>query len=82
MNTEYKYKKETKDIGLAYALFSVGATHYDTDKSEPSRMIFYFGSNELDLSQVELEWSNATLLVNAVKMFDAMRRIKAVVHSR
>jgi len=35
-----------------------------------------------DLDRVEAEWTNETLVVNAVKYAQALKRLKGIIHSR
>lgn len=83
----------TKDIYLAAAMIALGAKHEKTDKTDPKHMQFEFSAptafktGELakipapSLEQIESEWVNATLMVNAVAYKDALQRLKGIVHS-
>lgn len=84
---------KTKDIYLAAAMIALGAKHESTDKTDPRHMEFKFAAptafqtGELakipapSLEQIESEWLNGTLMVNAIAFKDAIQRLKGIVHS-
>lgn len=82
----------TSSIGLASALLALGAKHEDTDKNNPRHMIFYFSQpstmpvpdgfqTEFTLKDIELAWSNKSLIGNLIDFVDAFGRMKSIVHS-
>ena len=86
--------KSTKDLYLASAFLSLGAEYNGVDKTDSRHMIFHFlprkvSTGELskidvptqDLDDIETQWVNGNLLVNAVAFADAIKRMKSVVHS-
>lgn len=86
-------KLSSTDIYLAAALMSLGAKLVDVNREEPRHMIFSlemdgFESSILNqtdahlLSNLEKEYANEQLMVNAVKYKDAIQRLKSVVHSK
>jgi hypothetical protein len=95
LNNKEKYKMtSTKDIYLAAAFLAVGAKHENTDKSDKRHMEFKFSAPvakfetgalkdipAISLEQVESDWINGTLMVNAVAYKDAIQRLKGVIHS-
>ena len=73
----------TKDLYLSAALLSLGASLINIDRTDPKHMEFQFVSDSsLDLKSIELEWTNKTLECNAASFAEAIRRMKALVHSR
>lgn len=70
MNTNEQFK--TSDLGLAATLFASGFEIDSIDKSNPSRVVFYFAANE------ELEgWVNDFWLKKPqVATIDLMQHIK------
>lgn len=88
-------EKSTKDLDLAAAYMAVGATYERADRSNPKNIEFYFsprvvstgalasvGIPTMDLDLVEKEWTNETLVVNAVKYAQALKRLKGIIHSK
>jgi hypothetical protein len=89
--------KSTKDIYLSAAWLSLGAKYEKVDRTDPRHMEFFFSSGvdavstengklsvsrEIDLENIENQWANAELMVNATKFKEALQRMKAIVHSR
>ena len=89
--------KSTKDIYLSAAWLSLGAKYEKVDRVDPRHMEFFFSSGndsvstsdgklkisrEVDLENIEKQWANAELMVNATKFKEALQRMKAVVHSK
>ena len=85
--------KKTSDIYLAAALLSLGAKLENTNKDDPRHMEFEFSSpsdfqtgalrdlTEKSLDDLESQWVNRTLSVNAFDFAEAIKRMKSIVHS-
>ena len=76
-----KDETSTKDIYLAAAFITLGATYDGADKSDPRHMIFSFSGDGVDLDEIETQWVNSQLRVNAVHFKNALQQMKAIVHS-
>jgi len=68
---------ETTDIGLAASLLTSGAKLEFTDKDDPRHMVFHFTGENLEA--VEQSWVNGDAFF---KFYEALKRLKGVVHSR
>jgi hypothetical protein len=92
-----RYKmKTTSDIYFAAALSALGAVLDDVDKSDSKHMKFTFTPRTAesfaaketaaiatqDLDFIEKQWVNETLILNAVRYAEALKRLKSVVHSK
>lgn len=88
-------EKSTKDLDLAAAYLAVGATYVRADRTNPKNIEFYFSPRTAstgaiaslniptqDLNTIETEWTNETLIVNAVKYAQAYKRLKGIIHSK
>jgi hypothetical protein len=70
---------ETKDIYFAAALHSLGY-HFDSvDKTDLAHQQFKFIGK--DLSSLEVQWINGTLIGNLSQFSDSIRRMKSLIHS-
>jgi hypothetical protein len=70
---------ETKDIYFAAALHSLGY-HFDSvDKADLAHQQFKFIGK--DLSNLEIQWINGTLIGNLSQFADSIRRMKSLIHS-
>lgn len=85
--------KKTTDIYLAAVFSALGANLEHVDRDDPKHMIFEFSPRTVtsdalpkfpvqDLDEIERSWVNKVLLINAVDLCDAIKRMKSVVHSR
>lgn len=72
--------KSTKDLYLAAAFFTEGCRFLELDKSDRSRMVFWFGGGEL-ADRVEREWNEGTLVVSATAYAASLRHAKSLIHS-
>ena len=84
----------TSDIYLCSAMLALGANLVHVDRTDPRHMQFEILSKSdisgypasetpnLDLSGVETDWLNGSLMVNATQYADALKRMKATVHSK
>lgn len=88
----------TKSLGIAAAWSALGAKYEKSDRTDPKHIEFFFsprvastgaiGSTSTltiptqDLDRIESDWVNRTLVVNAVDFYDALQRMKAVIHSK
>ena len=90
-----KKLSSTKTLGLAAAWSALGANYESVDRSDPKHQEFTFSprivsSGELasievptqDLDVIEAQWVNKTLQVNAVEYYDALQRLKSLIHSK
>lgn len=70
----------TKDIGLAAVILSKEyGTLVSVDKTDIRRMKFIFSG--YNLQAVESSWTNRKVEVNAADFFDAIRKMKSIIHS-
>jgi len=82
---------ETTSIDLATSLMALKYELVKVDKTDPRRMKFHFepqiktgGLGDLALAgmeDVKLQLANKTLVLNAQDAFDALRRLKSIIHS-
>lgn len=91
-----KKLSSTKTLGLAAAWASLGANYESVDRTDPKHQEFTFSpkavsSGELgialslpiqDLDFIEAQWVNKNLVVNAVDYYDALQRMKSLIHSK
>jgi len=70
---------ETKDIYFAAALLALGGMYIETDKSDKRHMMFKLSVT--NLREIESNWINSTLMVNAVLYKNALQQIKAIIHT-
>ena len=90
-----KKLSSTKTLGLAAAWASLGANYESVDRTDPKHQEFTFSpkvvsTGELavltlpvqDLDFIESQWVNKTLVVNAVDYYDALVRLKSLIHSK
>lgn len=85
--------KSTKDLYLAASYMALGAKYERTDKSDKRHMEFFFSPKPLfetgtlsdtlkqDLDQIETDWVNGCVMVNAVQYKEALQRLKSIIHS-
>ena len=85
----------TKSLGIAAAWSALGATYEKSDRTDPKHIEFFFsprvastgalkelGIPTQDLDKIESDWVNRTLVVNAVEFYDALQRLKTIIHSK
>lgn len=85
----------TKSLGIAAAWAALGATYEKSDRTDPKHIEFFFsprvtstgalkelGIPTQDLDKIESDWVNRTLVVNAVEFYDALQRLKTIIHSK
>ena len=72
--------KPTKDLYLAAAFDCEGCRFKDIDKTDRSRMIFYFEGGEL-ADQVERQWWEGNLVVSATAYAASLRKLKSAIHN-
>lgn len=82
---------KTSSIDLAASLLSLKFTLVEVDRTDSRRMEFHFDApitsgnlGELSkdmMEDVKLRLANKTLMLNAQDTFDAMRRLKSIIHS-
>lgn len=77
---EEAIKKSTKDLYLAAAFFCEGCRYLDIDKSDKTRMVFWFEGGE-NADRVEREWYTKTLVVSATSYAEALRTCKSLIHN-
>jgi len=74
----------TTDLYYAAALMANGAVLSKTDKSDSRHMRFYITiptGSKCDAEELESQWANSTLMVNAALFRDSIQRLKAIIHS-
>ncbi|MHA2246911.1 MAG: DUF5659 domain-containing protein [Candidatus Hodarchaeales archaeon] len=76
-----KTEKNTRDIYLAAVWMALGAKFIKADRTDPKHQVFYFESDALDFEDVEKQWTNAELTVNAIQFKDAIQRMKGIIYS-
>lgn len=82
---------KTTDVYLAATLLALGYKLENVDRKDPRHMKFEFGLpvktgglGELahaGLLDVETQWANRTLMVNAFDQAEAIKRMKSIIHS-
>lgn len=85
----------TSALGVAAAVKSLGAEYVRTDKSNTRNMVFYFcvpedvtgldkifGELKFNFSEVERDYTNGRLRVDARAYYQALQDLKSVIHSR
>lgn len=90
-----KKLSSTKTLGLAAAWASLGANYESVDRTDPKHQEFTFSPRNVlsgslsgfeiptqDLDVIETQWVNKTLQVNAVDYYDALQRMKSLIHSK
>jgi len=90
-----KKLSSTKTLGLAAAWAALGANYESVDRTDPKHQEFTFSPRVLttgaldilglptqDLDVIEAQWVNKTLQVNAVDYYDALQRMKSLIHSK
>src|SRR3990172_7344831 len=72
--------KSTKDLALAAAFHVEGCKFLEIDKSDRTRMVFWFEGGE-NADRVEREWYQGTL-INVLPLYAASSRaMKSLIHS-
>lgn len=82
---------KTSSVYLAAALLSLNFKLENVDRKDPRHMVFEFAGvahsgilGELvqgSLQEVEKQWANKTLQVNAFDYAEAIQRMKSIIHS-
>jgi hypothetical protein len=86
---------KTSDVYLASALLASGYKLGNVNRSDPRHMVFEFflpapsenlgqvgyAVNQQNLDQLETQWANRTLIVNAFDYSEAIKRMKSLIHS-
>lgn len=82
---------QTSDIYLAATLLALGYRLERVDRKDPRHMRFEFvpqirtgGLGDLakaGMDEVETQWANRTLMVNAFDQAEAIKRMKSLIHS-
>ena len=82
---------KTSSIDLAASLLSLKYELVKVDRTDPRRMEFHFEpqvrTGELGelgivgMENIKYQLANKTLVLNAQDTFDAMRRLKSIIHS-
>ena len=72
--------KDTKDLYLAAAFHCEGCKYLEIDKSDRTRMVFWFAGGEL-ADRVEQQWYSGTLVVSATSYAASLRLCKSLIHS-
>lgn len=72
-------ESSTKDLYLSAAYLSTkNGELMHTDKTDKRHMRFYFIGTKFN--EIEHQWKNRTLQVNAADFADALRRMKSEIH--
>lgn len=93
MNDEAEWG--TKTLGVAAAVKSLGALYQRTDKTDPRNMVFYFttpkdksgivsllGALRFNFEDVERDYTNGRLKVDAKAFYQALQDLKSIIHSK
>lgn len=82
---------KTSDVYLSAALLALGYKLEKVDRKDPRHMVFEFVGNirtgnlgeviKNSLEDVETQWANCTLVVNAFDFAEAIKRMKSLIHS-
>jgi hypothetical protein len=77
---------KTSDVYLASALLALGFALRGVDRADPRHMVFEFAIPEgvyvpLDFNDVQTQWANETLVINARKFSSAIKGMKSLIHS-
>lgn len=70
----------TRDMYLAACFMAEGVKYLRSDRTDPRKLQFIFEDNG-EIERINSQWANATLVVSATSMADALRRIKSLIHS-
>jgi hypothetical protein len=90
-----KYEWGTPTLGVAAAVKSLGAKYVRTDKTNPRSMVFYFcvpedtsgldkilGELHFTFDDVERDYINKDLRVDAQTFYQSLQDLKSVIHSK
>lgn len=86
---------KTSDVYLSAALLALGYKLESVDRKDPRHMVFEFvdvvdrskwsniqkAINTSNINDVEREWANRNLMVNAFDFAEAIKRMKSLIHS-
>lgn len=73
-------EKDTKDLYLAAAYHCEGCRFIRIDKTDRTRMVFWFEGGEL-ADRVEHQWYEGSLVVSATSYAASLRLAKSLIHS-
>lgn len=89
-----RYEWGTSVLGIAAAVKSLGAEYVRTDKTNSRSMVFYFcvpedpagldkilGELHFTFDEVERDYTNGKLKVDAKAYYQALQDLKSVIHS-
>ena len=83
----------TKDIYLSALWMAMGAKFERVDRTDPRHQVFYFSESDvpapdgsrvlvgIDLLDLEKQWVNKEIKVNAWEFKEAIQRMKSIIHS-
>lgn len=71
---------ESKDLMLSSALLATGVPLLNV-RDERNYLVFIFGDSD-KCKKLERQWWAGTLLVNATKYAESVKRLKGLVHSK
>lgn len=93
--TDTKYEWGTPSLGVAAAIKSLGAKYVRTDRTDTRNMVFYFsvpedtsgldkilGEMHFTFDEVERDYTNGDLRVDARAMYLALQDLKSVIHAK
>ena len=86
--------KITSDVYLASTYLALGYKLQEVDRKDPRHMKFIFvgksdgnlgviqeATTQENLDNIETQWANRSLMVNAFDQAEAIKRMKSVIHS-
>ena len=83
---------KTSDVYLSAALLALGYKLEKVDRKDPRHMIFEFIGQinsgvlgelyKVSIDEIETQWANRTLTVNAFDFAEAIKRMKSLIHSQ
>jgi len=71
----------TRDIYLASALLSLGYVLHSVNKKDSRHQEFSFEIASTTLHEIELQYANEKLVVNAAHFKNALQRMKSIIHT-
>lgn len=81
----------TSDVYLASALLALGYKLEGVDRTDPRHMVFEFVGQinsgvlgelyKVSIDEIETQWANRQLTINAFDFSEAIKRMKSLIHS-
>jgi hypothetical protein len=84
METKEDTKKySTKSIDSAACVMALGARIVGVKREkEEDRFLTFMFEADFDMESASLQLASETLMINAYKLCESMRRLKSLIHSR